>query len=162
MLVQTECCARLITSGRLETWMYSYTNNSPLHYQTVSLSLSPALPHFSLSPLSFLGFRYFFSVICPVDSRQTTVSWRVHVVSNQIVIVTGTLAVDGWAVTIRTARRGLGGYGPAQLPPLCTKCNSPPINGQCTNFILLFVITLRGELLGLYQTLSAVYYTSYR
>jgi len=29
------------------------------------------------------------------------------------------------------------GCGPAQAPPRCTKCNSPPtINGQCTNFIL--------------------------
>jgi len=25
------------------------------------------------------------------------------------------------------------GWGPAQSPPRCTKCNSPPINGQCTN-----------------------------
>ena len=25
------------------------------------------------------------------------------------------------------------GSGPAQAPPRCTKCNSPPINGQCTN-----------------------------
>jgi len=25
------------------------------------------------------------------------------------------------------------GWGPAQSPPHCTKCNSPPINGQCTN-----------------------------
>ena len=25
------------------------------------------------------------------------------------------------------------GYGPAQFSPRCTKCNSPPINGQCTN-----------------------------
>ena len=24
-------------------------------------------------------------------------------------------------------------------PPRCTKCNSPPINGQCTNFILFDV-----------------------
>jgi len=22
---------------------------------------------------------------------------------------------------------------PAQSPPRCTKCNSPPVNGQCTN-----------------------------
>ena len=28
------------------------------------------------------------------------------------------------------------GCGPAQSPPYCSKCNSPPINGQCTNFIL--------------------------
>jgi len=36
----------------------------------------------------------------------------------------GTLAIDGWA------------RGPAQAPPRCTKCNSPRISGQCTNFIL--------------------------
>jgi len=53
--------------------------------------------------------------------------------------VIGTLAVDGWAVTFGTASRGLGGCGPAQSPPHCTKCNSPPINGQCTNFILFDV-----------------------
>jgi len=40
--------------------------------------------------------------------------------------VNGTLAVDGWAVTFGTARRGLGGRGPL-------------INGQCTNFILFDV-----------------------
>jgi len=45
----------------------------------------------------------------------------------------GSLAVDGWAVTFGTARRGLGGLRPAR----CTKCNGPPINGQCTNFISL-------------------------
>ena len=36
---------------------------------------------------------------------------------------------------------GTGNYSahrisPAQSPPRCTKCNSPPINDQCTNFIL--------------------------
>jgi len=54
-------------------------------------------------------------------------------------IQTATLAVDGWAVTFGTARRGLGGAQPTQAPPSCTKCNNPPINGQCTNFILLDV-----------------------
>ena len=29
------------------------------------------------------------------------------------------------------------GWGSAQSHPRCTKCNSPPINGQCTNFILM-------------------------
>ena len=28
------------------------------------------------------------------------------------------------------------GCDPAQSPPRCTKCNSPPSNGQCTNFII--------------------------
>jgi len=52
----------------------------------------------------------------------------------------GTLAVDGWAVSCYmwyseegTARAG------AQSPPRCTERNSPPINGQCTNFILFDV-----------------------
>jgi len=35
--------------------------------------------------------------------------------------------LDGWAVT-GTVMRGMG---PAQSFPRCTKCNSPPINGQC-------------------------------
>jgi len=50
-------------------------------------------------------------------------------------MVIGTLAVDGWAVTFGTARRGLGGLQITQSPPRCTKYNSPPINGQCTNSI---------------------------
>jgi len=28
------------------------------------------------------------------------------------------------------------GPQPAQGPPRCTKINRPPINGQCTNFVL--------------------------
>jgi len=31
------------------------------------------------------------------------------------------------------------GWGPAQAPPHCTKCNSPPINGQCTNHCSLLL-----------------------
>jgi len=54
-------------------------------------------------------------------------------------MVIGTVAADGWAVTFGTARRGLGGCGPSQSPHRCTKCNIPPINGQCTNFILFDV-----------------------
>ena len=42
----------------------------------------------------------------------------------------GTLAVDRWALTFGTATRGLGSPGASYS---CTKCNSPPINGQCTN-----------------------------
>jgi len=30
----------------------------------------------------------------------------------------GTLAVDGWAVTFGTVRRGLGGLGPRPVPSL--------------------------------------------
>ena len=28
---------------------------------------------------------------------------------------------------------------PTQAPPRCTKCNSPPVNGQCTNLVLFDV-----------------------
>ena len=28
--------------------------------------------------------------------------------------------------------------GPAQFSPRCTKCNSPPINGQCTNHCIAY------------------------
>ena len=53
--------------------------------------------------------------------------------------VIGTVAVDGWAVTFGTARRAWAGCGLAQSHPRCTKYNSSPINGQCTNFILFDV-----------------------
>ena len=56
--------------------------------------------------------------------------------------VIGTLVADGRAVTFGTARRGLGGLRPCpvrQSPPRYTKFNSPPINGQFTNFILFDV-----------------------
>jgi len=48
--------------------------------------------------------------------------------------VNGTLAVDGWAVTF--ARRGPSGLRPHPIPSSLYQNNSPPINGQCTNFML--------------------------
>ena len=36
------------------------------------------------------------------------------------------------------------GPQPAQAPPRCTKCNSPPINGQCTSHL---IATYNGPLL---------------
>ena len=56
--------------------------------------------------------------------------------------VIGTLAVNGWAVifdNLVQIRRAWVGCGSTQALPRCTKCNSPPINGQCTNFILFDV-----------------------
>ena len=38
------------------------------------------------------------------------------------------------------------GCGPAQSPPRCTKCNSPPINGQYTTFVL-FDVALDSKML---------------
>jgi len=48
--------------------------------------------------------------------------------------VVGTLAVDGSAVTLGTATRGLGVDAARSGPSRCTKCN-----GQCTNFVLFDV-----------------------
>ena len=44
---------------------------------------------------------------------------------------------------LRLVQRGgdWAGPQPAQTPPRCTKRNNPPINGQCTNFVL-FDVTL--------------------
>ena len=50
--------------------------------------------------------------------------------------VIGTQAVDGWAVILVQRGGDWVEQQPAQAPPRCTKCNSPPINGQCTNFVL--------------------------
>jgi len=53
--------------------------------------------------------------------------------------VIGTLAVVGGL--LHSVQRG-GNWArpqPAQAPPLCTECNSPPINGQCINFVLFEV-----------------------
>ena len=44
--------------------------------------------------------------------------------------------VHWWVVTfgtVRTVRRGLGEAAARPDLSRCTKCNSPPINGQCTN-----------------------------
>ena len=41
------------------------------------------------------------------------------------------------------------GCGPAQSLPRCTKCNSPPINGQRTNFILFDVARYKVPIKGL-------------
>ena len=35
------------------------------------------------------------------------------------------------------------GPQPAQAPPRCTKCNSPPMNGQCTNHYCCITVLFR-------------------
>ena len=44
-------------------------------------------------------------------------------------------------VLLHLVQRGgdWAGPQPAQAAPRCTKCNSPSINGQCTNFVLFDV-----------------------
>jgi len=49
-----------------------------------------------------------------------------------IITVTGTL-------TLTSRLTVLSGTAARQAPPRCTKCDSPPINSQCTNFVLFDV-----------------------
>ena len=72
---------------------------------------------------------YSSTTYCHHDTHPST---QVNPLSSKV----GTLTVDEWAVTFGTARRAMAGCGPAQSPPHCTKCNSPLINGKCTNFTL--------------------------
>jgi len=51
------------------------------------------------------------------------------------------VAVDGWAVTFGTARRGLGGAvgpRPAQVPPRCTKWTAYPSTASAPITVLLY------------------------
>ena len=45
------------------------------------------------------------------------------------------VAINGFLHSIQRGGASAG-CGPAHSPHRCTKCNSPPISGQCTNFIL--------------------------
>jgi len=92
----------------------------------------------------YLTYQHSIVYICPpcavAGKLCLTLYGHIKMSEQWIIIhVIGTLVVDGWAITFGTARRAWAGCGPAQSPPHCTKCNSPPINGQCTNFILFDV-----------------------
>jgi len=54
-------------------------------------------------------------------------------------MVIGRLDVDGGLLHLVQRGGAWVGCGAAQSPPRCTECNSPTINGQCTNFILFDV-----------------------
>ena len=51
--------------------------------------------------------------------------------------VTGTLALLGGLLHLVQRGGAWVGCGPTQSAPRCTKCNTPPINGLCTNFIII-------------------------
>jgi len=53
--------------------------------------------------------------------------------------VIGTLAIDGRYPSIHHYDIWYSEEGPGRALPHCTKCNRPPISGQCTNFILFDV-----------------------
>jgi len=82
-----------------------------------------------------------FPIMCdPRESKTTDALCLLTLLCTQAIIVPHRIMwswctgrCNLWAVTFGTARRGLGGAQPAQSSHRCTKCNSPPINGQCTD-----------------------------
>jgi len=61
-----------------------------------------------------------------------------RIIMHQYTVI-GILAYSG-LLNLVQRRAGMGGHGgPVQSPPRCTKCNSPPIYGRCTNFTLFDV-----------------------
>ena len=109
---------------------------------TVFRSISRLLRHFLSSALAWrhtssnsvtrevmLSFMDTLIALTCLLYNLTLVQGNYSATSNNMKLVgiyKPTLAVYGWAVTFDTARRGLGGSQPAQHPPRCTKCNSPP------------------------------------
>jgi len=59
--------------------------------------------------------------------NNTAIRWLVH------------WPLMGGLLHLVQRRRTWASCGHVQSPPRCTKCNSPPINGQCSNFILFDV-----------------------
>jgi len=53
----------------------------------------------------------------------------------------------GWLLHLVQQGGAFVGCVLAQSAPRCTKCNSPSINGQCTNFILFDVAHCEGLIL---------------
>ena len=114
----------------LRTWfLVDFISSIPLDYIILALS-----PDANVTQMMHAGARCFIAFL--------TLTLYGHIkkphsngslYSNTAI---GTLAVDGWTVTFGTARRGLGGLWPRLIPPRCAKCNSLPISGQFTNFIL--------------------------
>jgi len=101
--------------------------------------------HFSLfAPLCM--YAYMLRIVLPFNPLMSTLKPQSSgaLYSNTI----GTLAVDGWAVAFSTARWGLGALRPAQSPHRWTKCNSPPIDSQCTNFIIMALLAIPVPLKG--------------
>ena len=129
-------------SKRVEYGGYTVgLQQSPQHWQRLSTSLQTVV--YSLC--------YIVSVVvyltghATLTQRQTTLTLygRIKTQSNGP-LYSNTLIGIHWplmgGLLHLVQRRGAwAGCGPAQSTRRCTKCNNPPINDQCTNFILFDV-----------------------
>ena len=107
-----------------------------LRHWTGDTGLAPANPVYATGP-ALIFFTILLSQYCGILHSFIPLIPTLKLHSNGLLhsnTAIRTLPVDEWAVIFgSTARRG------AQSPPHYTECNSPPINGQCTNFILFDV-----------------------
>ena len=78
---------------------------------------------------------HFYTVIDPLDTKG-----NYSTTSNNTKLVHWPLM--GGLLHLVQREMDWVGPQPAQAPPRCTKCNSPHINGQCTNDVLLYNSTL--------------------
>ena len=82
------------------------------------------IPHLHLTPpyerVTRINFAHMFNPLMGTMKQQNNGPFY----SNTVI---GTLAVDGWALTLILVQRGGAWVGceSAQSPPRCTKCNSP-------------------------------------
>ena len=82
--------------------------------------------------------------------RYADVTWICILFISFFLVFMGTTMIQYSTIGLFNPLKGRGNYiatsnnmklvhWAAQSPPRCTKCSSPPINGQCTNFILFDV-----------------------
>ena len=64
----------------------------------------------------------------------TAIRWLMH-----WPLMGGLLTTFGTVKMGRLWSHPVPSLGPTQSPPRCTKCNSSPVNGHCTNFVLFDV-----------------------
>ena len=123
------CCSR-----RVLCLLGSVPCSAPHDYLHSWRSVDSAVARTTESSVLYIRYRRYYEwnllLIHHVNPLMDIKSAEQRIILQQSVI--GTLVVDGWAVTFGTAKRGLGWLRPRPVPSSLTKCNSPPINGQCT------------------------------
>ena len=82
------------------------------------------------------------AVHCDVSQQMDT--WMIILTLYSYSATSNNMKLIHWPLMgglLHLVQRGgdLAGPQPAQAPPRCIKCNSPPINSQCINFILFDV-----------------------
>ena len=133
-------------------WNSHYDSTSCCRNSSFCISLGSAVTFYRLSGQiysrlvsSFLRSqcttnyrnRFIFDRVIPKINKVTFFGTQCSATSNHIKVV-------HWPLLLHLVQRGRDWAGPqpTHSPPRCTKCNSPPINGQRTIRVLLYIGTL--------------------